>query len=212
MARKRHLYFIAIFTALSMLGLTGCFLFPKDYPKAITKAVEKQDFEKANKLLGEMKNDSRYIDTWYSSSGYEQYLTSYNQMLQAEIAYLINEHDKQSSDRLISRINEFPILAQPSIGVTQSNDVVKANEEYNAEVGKFNSICNTVLARAIDTNNRYLAEAICNTFKPVLYRTTVKEHLLHNDEYYYEYVDVDRQQAREILKQAIEDGRFHEEY
>lgn len=186
-----------------------CWLIPTDYVEEIEEALIKKDFQQANQLLRDMKDDNRYSDVWGNSKGYNVYLTTFNKVLQAEISYLVNEGDQQSSDRLIALINEYPIVSNPAIGTTHDSDIIEGNDKYNAEVGKFNDYCNQILSRAISTKNQYLAEAIVNNFKPTLERKKVDTHFLGNDEYDYQYVETDKEKAKKILKEAIKEGKFN---
>jgi len=147
---------------------------------------------------------------WERADARKFYFSEYNKVVQAEITYLVNEKDQQASDRLIGLINEYPIDSNPAIGTTHDSDIIEGNDEYNAEVGKFNDYCNQILSRAISSNNQYLAEAIINIFKPTLNRTKVDTHLLGSDEYDYQYVETDKERAKVILKEAIIEGKFKE--
>ena len=203
----------AVVSLIFLLFLGGCcygcyrWLNPT-YVEDIEEALIEKDFQQANQLLRDMKDDSRYFGIWANPEGYNIYITNYNKVIQAEISYLVNEGDQQASDRLIAMINEYPINSNPAIGTTHDSDIIEANDRYNAEVGKFNDYCNQILSRAISTKNQYLAEAIVNTFKPTLERKKVDTHFFGNDEYDYQYVDTDKDKAKQILKDAIIDGKF----
>ncbi len=183
---------------------------PTDYIGKIDSALEENNFSKANTVLREMKDDNRYKPNLFGDAEYPVYLETYNKVIQAEITYLINENDQQSSDRLISLINEYPLDSSPATGTTHDSDIIESNDKYNAEVGKYNAYCNQILSRAISTGNKYLAEAIINNFKPTLNRTKVDTHFFGNDEYDYQYVWTDKENARIILKDAISEGKFEE--
>jgi len=181
---------------------------PTDYVEEIEEALIEKDFQHAHQLLRGMKDDNRYLDVWGNSEGYNVYLATFNKVVQAEISYLVNEGDQQSSDRLIALINEYPIVSNPAIGTTHDSDIIEGNDKYNAEIGKFNDYCNQILSRAISTKNQYLAEAIVNNFKPTLERKKVDTHFIGNDEYDYQYVETDKEKAKKILKEAIKEGKF----
>lgn len=185
------------------LALTGC---DPDYRGRIETAIRNHDFSKANELLKEMENPN--VAPWYHHQVVSEYPICLNEVIQAEISYLVNEKDQQASDRLIALINEYPIKSNPAIGTTHDSDIIEANDNYNAEVGKFNDYCNQILSRAISTKNQYLAEAIVNNIKPTLNRTKVDTHLFGSDEYDYQYVDFDKDKAKQILMDAIKDGKF----
>lgn len=187
-------------------------LTPTDYVEEIESALVENDFQRANKLLREMKEDNRYKKNFLTDAEYPVYLATFNKVIQAEISYLINENDRQASDRLIGFINEYPIDSNPAIGTTHDSDIIEGNDNYNAEVGKFNDYCNQILSRAISTGNQYLAEAIINNFKPTLERKKVDTHLLGNDEYDYQYVETDKDRAKKLLKDAIREGKFDNRY
>lgn len=182
---------------------------PTDYVEEIEEALVEKDFQRANQLLRGMKDDYRYKKSFLSDNEYAVYEATFNKVIQAEITYLVNEGDQQSSDRLIALINEYPIVSNPAIGTTHDSDIIEANDKYNAEVGKFNDYCNQILSRAISTKNQYLAEAIVNTFKPTLERKKVDTHFFGNDEYDYQYVYTDKEKAKKILKEAIKNKMFN---
>ena len=196
----------------------GCYkvyrwIIPPDYVKEIEEALVEKDFQQANQLLREMKDNSYYqksntILGEVEGGGYPIYVENYNKVFQAEISYLVNDGDQQSSDRLIALVNEYPIESNPAIGTTHDSDIIEGNDKYNAEVGKFNDYCNQILSRAISTKNQYLAEAIVNNFKPTLERKKVDTHFIGNDEYNYQYVYTDKDKANQILKDAILKGSF----
>jgi hypothetical protein len=189
-----------------------CWLTPTDYVEEIESALIENDYQRANKLLREMKEDNRYKKNFLTDAEYPVYVATFNKVIQAEISYLINENDRQASDRLIGFINEYPIDSNPAIGTTHDSDIIEGNDNYNAEVGKFNDYCNQILSRAISTGNQYLAEAIINNFKPTLERKKVDTHLLGNDEYDYQYVESDKDRAKKLLKDAIREGKFDNRY
>lgn len=187
---------------------------PTDYVSEIEEALVEKDFQHAHQLLREMKDNSYYqksntIFGEVEGDGYPIYVENNNKVFQAEISYLVNEGDQQSSDRLVALINEYPIESKPAIGTTHDSDIIEGNDKYNSEVGKFNDYCNQILSRAISTKNQYLAEAIVNTFKPTLERTKVDTHLFGSDEYNYQYVETDKEKANKILKEAIKEGKFN---
>jgi len=179
-----------------------------DYPSHIETAIEESNFQRANKLLNEMKRDNRYKKNWLSDAQYPVYVETFNKVLQAEISYLVNEGDQQGSDRLIALINEYPIESNPTVGTTHDSSIIEGNDLYNSEVGKYNGYCHQVLSRAISSGNQYLAEAIINSFKPTLNRTKVDTHLLGSDEYDYQYIETEKDRAKELLKEAIKEGKF----
>lgn len=178
-----------------------------DYVKEIDKAIEKHDFQSAHDFLKELKEQPAAL--WERAEARKVYFTEFNKIMQAEITYLVNEKDQQSSDRLIGLINEYPIDSNPAVGTTHDSDIIEGNDNYNAEVGKFNDYCNQILSRAISTKNQYLADAIINTYKPTLARKKVDTHLFGNDEYDYQYVETDKEKAKEILKEAVKDKKFN---
>ena len=185
---------------------------PTDYVKEIEEALVEKDFQQANQLLREMKDNPVYQkdeSIFNHKTDYPVYVECVNKVIQAEISFLINEGDQQSSDRLVALINEYPIESNPAIGTTHDSDIIEANDRYNAEVGKFNDYCNQILSRAISTKNQYLAEAIVNTFKPTLERKKVDTHFFGNDEYDYKYVYTDKEKAKKILKEAIKNKMFN---
>ena len=185
---------------------------PTDYVKEIEEALVEKDFQQANQLLREMKDNPVYQkdeSIFNHKTDYPVYVECVNKVIQAEISFLINEGDQQSSDRLVALINEYPIESNPAIGTTHDSDIIEANDRYNAEVGKFNDYCNQILSRAISTKNQYLAEAIVNTFKPTLERKKVDTHFFGNDEYDYKDVYTDKEKAKKILKEAIKNKMFN---
>lgn len=191
----------------------GCYrwLKPTDYVSEIEEALVEKDFQQANKLLREMKDNPIYQkdeSIFNHKTDYPVYVECVNKVIQAEISFLINEGDQQSSDRLVALINEYPIESNPAIGTTHDSDIIEGNDKYNAEIGKFNDYCNQILSRAISTKNQYLAEAIINNFKPTLERKKVDTHFFGNDEYDYQYVETDKEKAKTILKEAIKEGNF----
>lgn len=184
---------------------------PTDYVKEIEEALVEKNFQQANQLLREMKDNPIYQkdeSIFNHKTDYSVYVECVNKVIQAEISYLVNEGDQQASDRLIAMINEYPLNSNPAIGTTHDSDIIEANDKYNAEVGKFNDYCNQILSRAISTKNQYLAEAIVNTFKPTLERKKVDTHFIGNDEYDYQYVYTDKEKAQKILKDAIKEKKF----
>lgn len=185
---------------------------PTNYVEEIEEALVEKDFQRANQLLRGMKDDNRYKKNFLSDNEYAVYEATFNKVIQAEITYLVNEGDQQGSDRLIALINEYPIVSNPAIGTTHDSDIIEGNDKYNAEVGKFNDYCNQILSRAISTKNQYLAEAIVNNFKPTLERKKVDSHFIGNDEYDYQYVEIDKEKAKKILKEAIKEGKFKNQY
>ena len=192
-----------------------CWLKPTDYVKEIESAIVEKDYQRANQLLREMKDNPIYQkdeSIFKHKTDYPVYVECVNKVIQAEISYLINEGDQQSSDRLIALINEYPIESNPAIGTTHDSDIIEGNDKYNAEVGQFNDYCNQILSRAISTKNQYLAEAIVNNFKPTLERKKVDTHFIGNDEYDYQYVETDKEKAKKILKEAIKEGKFKNQY
>ena len=189
---------------LFCLGLVGC---KTDYTKEIDSAIQGHDFQKAHDLLRELKSEPAAL--WERTDARKYYFSEFNKVVQAEITYLVNEKDQQASDRLIGLINEYPIDSNPATGTTHDSDIIESNDKYNAEVGKFNDYCNQILARAISTENQYLAEAIVNNFKPTLERKKVDTHFIGNDEYDYQYVETDKEKAKKILKEAIKEGKFN---
>lgn len=187
------------------LGLVGC---KTDYTQEIDSAIQEHDFQKAHDLLRELKSEPAAL--WERADARKFYFSEFNKVVQAEITYLVNEKDQQASDRLIGLINEYPIDSNPATGTTHDSDIIEGNDKYNAEVGKFNDYCNQILSRAISTKNQYLAEAIVNNFKPTLERKKVDSHFIGNDEYDYQYVEKDKEKAKEILKEAFKEGKFKE--
>lgn len=194
----------AVFVVLFCIGLVGC---KTDYSKEIDVAIQQHDYQKAHDLLRELKAEPAAL--WERADARKYYFSQYDKIVQAEITYLVNENDQQSSDRLIGLINEYPIDSNPAIGTTHDSDIIEGNDKYNAEIGKFNDYCNQILSRAISTKNQYLAEAIINNFKPTLERKKVDAHFLGNDEYDYQYVETDKEKAKKILKEAIKEGKFN---
>lgn len=201
--RKVFYPFYTYLFMLFCLGLIGC---KTDYTKEIDSAIQEHDFQKAHDLLRDLKSEPAAL--WERADARKFYFSEYNKVVQAEITYLVNEKDQQASDRLIGLINEYPIDSNPAIGTTHDSDIIEGNDNYNAEVGKFNDYCNQILSRAISSSNQYLAESIINIFKPTLERKKVDTHLFDNDEYNYQYVDTDKDKAKKILKDAIKDGKF----
>lgn len=186
---------------------------PTDYVSEIEKALVEKDFQQANQLLREMKDNPIFQkdeSIFNHKTDYPVYVECVNKVIQAEISFLINEGDQQSSDRLVSLINEYPIESNPAIGTTHDTDIIEGNDKYNAEIGKFNDYCYQILSRAISTKNQYLAEAIVNNFKPTLERKKVDTHFFGSDEYDYQYVDTDKEKAKKVLKEAIKEGKFKE--
>lgn len=207
---------LLILLVISFIGACGYggyriyrWLIPPDYVAEIESAIAKNDFQQANQLLREMTDNAYYQKSIFGEGGgYRMYVESCNKVFQAEISYLLNEGDQQSSDRLISLLNEHSIISNPAIGATHDSDIIEGNDKYNAEVGKFNNYCNQILSRAISAKNKYLAEAIVNNFKPTLERKKIDTHFLGNDEYDYQYVETDKEKAKKILKEAIKEGKF----
>ena len=188
---------------------------PTDYVKEIEESLVEKNYQRANQLLREMKDNPIYQkdeSIFNHKTDYPVYVECVNKVIQAEISFLINEGDQQSSDRLVALINEYPIDSNPAIGTTHDSDIIEGNDKYNAEVGKFNDYCNQILSRAISTKNQYLAEAIVNNFKPTLERKKVDTHFIGNDEYDYQYVETDKEKAKKILKEAIKEGKFKNQY
>lgn len=184
---------------------------PTDYVSEIEEALVEKDFQQANQLLREMKNNPIFQkdeSIFNHKTDYPVYVECVNKVIQAEISFLINEGDQQSSDRLVSLINEYPIESNPAIGTTHDSDIIEGNDKYNSEIGKFNDYCYQILSRAISTKNQYLAEAIVNTFKPTLERKKVDTHFFGSDEYDYQYVETDKEKAKKLLKEAIKERKF----
>ena len=184
---------------------------PTDYVEEIEEALVEKDFQQANQLLREMKNNPIFQkdeSIFNHKTDYPVYVECVNKVIQAEISFLINEGDQQSSDRLVSLINEYPIESNPAIGTTHDSDIIEGNDKYNSEIGKFNDYCYQILSRAISTKNQYLAEAIVNTFKPTLERKKVDTHFFGSDEYDYQYVETDKEKAKKLLKEAIKERKF----
>ena len=77
---------------------------PTDYVSEIEKALVEKDFQQANQLLREMKDNPIYQkdeSIFNHKTDYPIYVECVNKVIQAEISFLINEGDQQSSDRLI---------------------------------------------------------------------------------------------------------------
>jgi hypothetical protein len=182
-----------------------------DYSVSIGKAVERQDFEKAHDLLIEMSQDSDDAgkgDFWTGRKK-SKYTIAYEKVFKAETTYLLNQHNPESSDRLISLISDLPLGATPAIGVTEDSDTQKLNEEYLIYAGKFNSICDDILQNAIGTNNRYLAEKILALYKPSLSKTLTESHLFSANAYKYDYTNEAQVAAHNRFDEAIKAGSFH---
>lgn len=192
-----------------------CWLKPTDYVKEIEEALVEKDFQQANQLLREMKGNPVYQkdeSIFNNKTDYPVYVECVNKVIQAEISFLINEGDQQSSDRLVALINEYPIESNPAIGTTHNSDIIEGNDKYNAEVGKFNDYCNQILSRAISSGNQYLAEAIVLCFKPTLSREKVDTHFWGNDEYDYQFNETEKDKAKKTLKEAIKEKKFEKDY
>lgn len=205
---------LCVATILSILFFSSC---ETDYKGKIDAALAKKDFEKAHEVLDKMKADQLYQEkdlSWLNNTdekngyGVATYRKYANKILQSEINYLIYQSDSQAADRLIALLSEYAEVGFPITGVTNSADVIEKNEQYAAQVGRFNGICDDVLSRAISNGNYYLAERVIRCYRPTLTRETVQSHFIEKDEYEYRFVETDRDRAEQRLKEAIAKGRF----
>ncbi len=202
--------FISIIVAIGTL-VGGYILLDRllrgpNYTVQIQKAVEKQDFEKAHKLL-----DKQAIKWRRLVGGKKKIQESRNFVVNAEIVYLGAHDDQASSERLIRLMQEYPIINSPFTGNSSQftdSKKIKQNDKYNEEVSNYNAICDRILDFSITRGNKYLAEHIISMYKPLVTKVVVEEHLFDEDIYSYVYSETIREQAREKLKRAIQEGAF----
>lgn len=205
---------IFILGGLSIIGygFYKCFIF--DYSEAIEKAIVKHDFEKAHELLFEMSQESEetkeIYDLWEGKRKKSKYTISLEKVFRAELTYLLNFKDKESSDRLIALIANLPIEATPIVGTTNNEETQEKNEEYSIYAGKINGICDDVLNTAISSNNKYLAEKILLMYKPTLVRDLKESNFFSTNAYTYSYSNEMQIAARKRYEEAVRTGMFND--
>lgn len=201
-----------MFGGLSMIGYSIYKYFIYDYTEAIEEAIVEHDFEEAHELLFEMSQLSSETKEEDFLSG-EKYKSKYTiaseKVLKAEVTFLMNSRDKESSDRLISIIGNLPIEASPTVGITHDSQTQKNNEAYSIYVGKFNAQCDDILNSAISTGNRYLAERILTMYKPTLNRELEESNFFSTDAYKYSYSNEMQIAARKRFEEAVKAGVFN---
>lgn len=137
-----------------------------------------------------------------------KYKLAFDKVFKSELTYLLNQGDRQASDRLISLVGNLPIEATPTIGITDNKQTQKKNEDYSRYAGKFNGICDDILNNAISTGNKYLAEKILVLYKPTLVRTLEESNLFSTDAYRYTYTNEMQIAARKRFDEAVHTGAF----
>ena len=200
-----------ILSGLSTVGYGIYKYFIFDYSEAIEKAIVKHDYEKAHELLFDMSqlsSETKDQDFWSGKKYKSKYTIAYEKVFKSELTYLLNQGDKESSDRLISLMGDLPIEATPTIGITDEKETQEMNENYSVYVGKFNGICDDVLHNSISTGNRYLAEKILILYKPTLTRTLEESHFFSTDAYRYSYSNEMQVAARKRFDEAVRMGVF----
>lgn len=206
---NKSLGYLCVFGGVLMIGygIYQCFIF--DYTKAIEKAIVNHDYEKAHELLFDMSQDSG--ETNEISWGVEHksnYQIAFEKVFKAEVTYLLNQGDRQASDKLISLVGNLPIEATPTIGITDNKQTQKKNEDYSIYVGKFNGICDDILHNAISVGNKYLAEKILVMYKPTLIRTLEESKFFSTNAYRYVYTNEMQTAAQERFNKAVSTGLF----
>ena len=202
---------ILFLAGLSAIGYGIYKYFIFDFSEAIEKAIVKHDYEKAHELLFDMSqlsSETKDQDFWSGKKYKSKYTIAYEKVFKSELTYLLNQGDKESSDRLISLIGDLPIEATPTIGITDEKETQEMNEDYSVYVGKFNGICDDVLHNSISTGNRYLAEKILTLYKPTLTRTLEESHFFSTDAYRYSYSNEMQVAARKRFDEAVRMGAF----
>lgn len=197
-----------LFGGLALMGYSIYKYFIYDYTEAIEEAIVKHDFEEAHELLFEMSQLSSETKVIDYKTGVSKYSIASDNVLKAEITFLMNSRDKESSDRLISLIADLPIEASPSVGTTDESSTQSKNEAYSVYVGKFNARCDDILNSAISTGNRYLAERILTMYKPTLKRELEESNFFSADVYKYSYSNEMQIAARNRFEDAVRSGIF----
>lgn len=181
--------------------------FTKD-ERNINKALNSRKFEKAEKILTKMGDRMR--DFAFPSQK-QQYWTSYFNVLNAEINYLIDDNDDNtvSVDRLVGLIqNRTTGLLPPYIGITNDKKVIKTNEKYNEISSRTNALLDNAISRAISKRDRYLATSILKCYKPLLIKDYAGGGLFEASSYSFSY-SYDAQYAAEaIVNAAIKKGQL----
>ncbi len=199
-----------IIGGIALMGYSIYKYFIYDYTEEIEKAIVKHDFEEAHELLFEMSQLSSETKVIDYKTGASKYSIASDNVLKAEITFLVNSRDKESSDRLISLIADLPIEASPSIGTTDDSSTQRKNEAYSVYVGKFNARCDDILNSAISTGNRYLAERILMMYKPTLKRELEESNFFSTDAYKYTYSNEMQIAARKRFEEAVRAGVFND--
>ena len=163
----------------------------------IERAIDKQDFGGAHKLLKQLKDTN--------ADDYEVYV---DKLFNAEVSFLMSDNSESSSDRLLSALADYGIYGSPVVGVTDNKDIIRSNEDYALSVSKYNQRLDGVMSRAISTKNQYLAEKLLNLYKPTLSKHLYESHLLRKDDYVFEYSDEAKENARMVFEEAVKDKKF----
>ena len=206
---------IFVLVGLSIIGYSVYKYFIFDYSKSIDKAIVNHDYAKAHELLLDMSqisSETKDHDFWTPEQKYKsKYTIAAEKVFKSELTYLLNQGDRESSDRLISLIGDLPIEATPTIGITDNKETQKRNDAYSVYVGKFNGICDDVLHNAISTGNKYLAEKMLTLYKPTLVRVLEESHIFSTDAYRYTYSNEMQIEARKRFDEAVRAKAFSQE-
>lgn len=183
---------------VSVIYLVSLFI-PQD-TTVMERALDRHDFKKAETILDRIADNDPVA---YNESIYK--------VANAEVEYLLNEHNPISVDRLISLIQSKGsalIRTSPLTGKTDSKDVQSNNEAYGLEVTRYNAFLDSIVSRAIASNDKYLATRIVQCYKPTLEKIVSRTKLFSRDEYEYVYSYNDRDRAMARVDEAISSGQL----
>lgn len=124
------------------------------------------------------------------------YMNQYDFMSQ----YINNVNDP---NRIISFLQMIPVNGAGQIGSSTDSDVRKANEEYAANVSKYNQVCDLVLSHAINTRNIDLAAKVIQSYKKSIKTSLTETHTFSANEYSFEYDDSARLHAIARVKASF---------
>ena len=175
----------------------------RDYNACVERAIEKNDFVKAHKLVDKMAElPDRKENKW------ENYRTAYYLTLNAEVNYLLNDNSPMGVERLVALFQSKTMGAVPVTGLVSSKDAQHANDRYNTSVARHHAVMDNVISRAIATKNEYLATQMVQCYRPILKKKVAEYHLFKADEYEYYYSYEPKENAEARVNQAIQEGKF----
>lgn len=182
-----------------------------DYTVAIDKALSRNDFEEAERLLAKMSQNEKDQDRgsiFLLDIHESNYSKACQKVMKSQITYLINQGDETSADRIVNILLNIHTEESPVLGISDSSSAENRNEWYNKEAGKFNAYCDEILNTAISRGNKYLAEKIVSVYKPTVIRSVAESHFFGSDEYLYEYSEDVKNAAKSKLYDAVVHGSF----